>query len=873
MSPKTTAQQKIQPAEAAPAFDVAALLALGRGPEPVLAAIDPLERIRRSASERPEHPAVVAGGQSISYAALALRVGRLATHLRSLGVGPETHVGVCLPRGLDELLCMLATWTAGGAYVPLDASHPPDRIRLILEDAAPRVLLSTRAIARTLEVPAATQIIDLEEATAAVAACAAMPLEAAEPAQLAYVLFTSGSTGRPKGVAIPRGAVANLLCALTRTPGLGPDDRLLAITTTTFDISVLELFLPLCVGATVEIADRGTGLDATLLRARLEAGDVTTMQATPTTWRLLCDVGFGETPVPLKKLCGGEAISPELAERLLRTGGELWNLYGPTETTVWSTAAKVEAGERPITIGRPIDHTQIYLCDETGALVPPGEVGELCIGGRGLARGYLGRDELTRERFVTSPHAPPGERIYRTGDLARWLPHGGLECLGRIDHQVKIRGFRIELGEIESCLRGTPGVREAVVVAYTPEGGDPRLVAYFVGPDAELADLEARVGASLPAYMHPAAFVRLAELPLNTNGKIDRNRLPPPSPERLEHAAGRAPASDAETRMLALFVERLGLADAPVDRDFFSLGGDSVAAVQLRLRIHEEFGALLPMAALFDTPTVERLVAQLGARAQTTAPLVVELRKGPAEVPPLLCLMGVTLFRELARGLGDPRSVFGLHIPWPIAGAPPELEEIAAAYARLILERFPVGPYHLAGLCFGGVLAAEVARQLAAGGHEVGALVLLDAPLPRGLRYERQRHLRTLAERLGRDPRGSLGRLRGKLRERLERVRSRPGGPTAPVELEATGPIADDIIARYDARATPLPVALTVFRATEREEPPWVRVSADLGWAALSPRVTIEAIEGGHLSILQAPAVARLARSVTELLRRPQIIS
>ena len=845
------------------------LIALGRGPEPGAPAIDPLERIREAASQRPAHVAVVAGGQALSYHALLDRVGRLATHLRTLGVGPETHVGVCTERGLDELVCMLATWTAGGAYVPLDATHPADRIRLILEDAAPRVLLSTRAIAAALEVPAPTQVVTLDEAAADVAACEPMLLSAAAPEQLAYVLFTSGSTGRPKGVAVPRGAVANFLGSMTREPGIGPTDRLLAVTTTTFDISVLELFGPLCVGATVEIADRTMGLDATKLRARLEKGDITMMQATPTTWRLLCDVGLGEPPLSLRKLCGGEAISPELAERLHRTGGELWNLYGPTETTVWSTVARMRAGERPITIGRPIDHTQIYLCDEAGALVPPGAVGELCIGGRGLARGYLHRDELTRERFVESPHAPPGERIYRTGDLARWLPHGGLECLGRIDHQVKIRGFRIELGEIESCLRGAAGVREAVVVAHTPEGGEPRLVAYFVGPDAPLGTLEASVRASLPAYMHPSVFVRMDELPLNTNGKIDRKRLPPPAAERLERKAGRAPRSDAETRMLALFVEILALADAPVDRDFFSLGGDSVRAVALRQRIEEEFGVLLPMAALFDTPTVERLVAQLGASAETTAPLVVELRKGRVGAPPLLCLMGVTLFRELALALEDDRPVFGLHIPWLIAGAPPRLEEIAEGYTRLVLERFPEGPYHLAGLCFGGVLAVEVARQLAAAGHAVGAVVLFDAPLPRGLRYEPRTHARTLARRLFEDPRAVLGRVGEKLRSRLARAQTRSDAGGGPVELEAVGPIADGIVARYDASVAPLGLPIAVYRATEREEAPWFSVSPDLGWGALAPRVTLESVPGGHLSILRAPAVARLGRSVSELLRAP----
>ncbi|HEY4188605.1 MAG TPA: amino acid adenylation domain-containing protein, partial [Polyangia bacterium] len=514
-------------------------------------------------ARRPAHHAVEAPDVTLGYGELERLSNQLAHRLRSLGVGPDSCVGISLPRGAAELIAMLATAKAGGAYVPLDPSHPLDRLRLIVEDAAPQVMIvhsssplaATPPLAGTTASANVIELDDLDRATAGFATTP--PAVSYHPAQLAYVLFTSGSTGRPKGVEISRGAFANFLRSMAHEPGLTENDRLLAVSTTSFDIAGLELFLPLYVGATVIIADRPTVLDPRRLRQRLEADGITMMQATPATWRLLLEAGW-QGHDKLRMLCGGEAMSAALADRLLPCGSELWNMYGPTETTVWSSLQRIAPGYELITIGKPIDRTQIYVLDAERRQVPRGEIGELYIGGQGLARGYRQRSELTAERFIQNPHGPVGDLIYRTGDLGRLLPDDCFECLGRIDHQVKIRGFRIELGEIESVLRQVPGVKEVLVDAEKLEDGDPALCAYWVGEATRDALIE-NARRRLPAYMVPSGYVHLEVFPLNTNGKIDRKALPRPEASPQDVGALKRPRNDGETRIAALWKQVLGL--------------------------------------------------------------------------------------------------------------------------------------------------------------------------------------------------------------------------------------------------------------------------------------------------------------------------
>ena len=434
------------------------------------------ELVARQVARRPHAPAVTFGATTLTYAELDRRAGSLARHLAAAGAGPGVLVGVYVRRSLDMVVALLAVARAGGAYVPLDPDFPAERLAFMLQDCgAPVVVTQSDLLAALPPSSARPVVVDGSRDPEATGAPAAGP----GPDDLAYVIYTSGSTGRPKGVEIPNRAVVNLLTSMAERPGLGQDDVLVAVTTLSFDIAGLELWLPLVTGAHVVVASAAEAGDPTLLARLLDESGATVMQATPATWRMLVDAGWPGRP-GFRALCGGEALPVALAGSLLDRGVELWNLYGPTETTIWSTVTRVTArGETP-SIGRPIADTTVHVLDERMAPVPDGEPGELHIGGAGLAHGYRGRPGLTAERFVPDPFGPPGARLYRTGDLARRRPDGELEFLGRLDHQVKVRGFRIECGEVEAALEAQPAVRAAVVVAR-----DERLVAYVVPATGE----------------------------------------------------------------------------------------------------------------------------------------------------------------------------------------------------------------------------------------------------------------------------------------------------------------------------------------------------------------------------------------------------
>jgi amino acid adenylation domain-containing protein len=824
-----------------------------RGPEPAGAPEDLLERFAAQAARRPDHPAVEAHEGTFSYRRFDRVSDVLAARLRENGVGRDARVAVALPRGAREIAALLATLKTGACYVPIDPSHPIERIRGVLEDADPQVLITLTDSPLLRTMPATTRPLHLDELPSADEA-AAFVREPVGDGSLAYILFTSGTTGRPKGVEIPRAALANFLRSMEREPGMKSADRLLAITTTTFDIAGLELFLPLWSGATVVIADRETACNPRRLRERLEQGSVSVMQATPATWRLLLDAGW-RGDGRLRMLCGGEPMSAPLAERLLQAGGELWNVYGPTETTIWSTLEKIEKG-RPITIGRPIDHTQVYLLDEQLRPVSRGEVGELCIAGRGLARGYRGRPDLTAARFVPDPHGPPGSRLHRTGDLGRLLEDGRLECLGRMDHQVKIRGFRIELGEIESVLQRVEGVRDSVVMARAREGEDPMLCAYWVGSAPRDALLQA-VRARLPAYMVPTAYVNLAEFPLNSNGKVDRKALPPPESGPAIAPPGVGPRNRAEERMASIWSDVLGVASVSVDQDFFALGGTSIHAIEICARIFRSFGVELPLRSFFETPTIERLVGRLGESDTSADPIVLTLGNGPAAAPPLHCLLGIALFQDVGRSFSGRRTVFGIHAPIRTlpGGEVPGVAEIAARYVEAIRRRQPHGPYHVAGLCFGGIVAYEAARQLEATGERVATVTVIDGHLPGAEQISWGRRLAQLSGRMVRDPGGVLTRFRG----------GRPGkaagdGQTKPVELALEGPQEHEATRVFERGAWGLRAHLLVFRARQRNEDPWLRIREDFGWKGRAVRLSLFDVDAGHLEIVRPPHVAEVTR-------------
>jgi amino acid adenylation domain-containing protein len=590
-------------------------------------------RIRAMADAHPDAVAVEGEDGALTYATLMARADQVTARLAALGVAPGARVAVMVERTTSLPVALLGAWGAGAAYVPLDSAYPAARITQVFEDASvAAVIVDAPSATRAAEALGAVSapVLALDAALwAGAAAPRAVPALGAT--DVAYAIFTSGSTGRPKGVAVPHGALANFLATMAEAPGLARGDALLAVTTIAFDIAGLELWLPLTTGARVVVASRAMTLDGAALRARLDAMAAAVapgravLQATPATWRLLLEAGWRGAP-NVVMLCGGEAWPEGLAAALLPRGGALWNVYGPTETTIWSTRQRVTSPD--VHLGEPIANTTLHVLDARGALVPVGVPGELWIGGAGLAVGYVGRDDLTRERFVE--HAGLG-RLYRTGDRVRRLADGRIAFLGRIDDQVKLRGHRIELGEIEHALAGAAGVAQAVA-SVQPLGGEPQVVAHLVlapgaDPDAVRAAAIAAARAALPEYMVPRALVVLDALPLTPNGKVNRRALPAPEASLALAAPYVAPRTPTEALVAAIWAEVLGRDRVGADDDFFALGGHSLLAMRVVARVAGACDVPLTIGAMFEAHTVSALAALVEARRAAGA------EAAPAAIP------------------------------------------------------------------------------------------------------------------------------------------------------------------------------------------------------------------------------------------------
>ncbi|MCZ8519579.1 MULTISPECIES: amino acid adenylation domain-containing protein [Paenibacillus] len=591
------------------------------------------------AARTPEHAAVTYERDTVSYRELNERANRLARLLIGLGAGPQTIIALSLPRSMEMIVCMLAVHKTGAGYLPLDPEYPADRTHYMLEDAKALVLLTVRETAGRLPELQGTRQVLLDDAQTLeeLESLSSANLEDAKlyavPALTdpAYILYTSGSTGMPKGVVIGFGSLTNFLLAMQEGLSLGTEDHLLAVTTVAFDISILEIFLPLLNGARLTVANKITVQDPVALSRLLAESAPTLMQATPSLWQSLAE--RPEAPLQgLRVLVGGEALSPELLHALQTRGCAVTNLYGPTETTIWSTVHDIPPGTVKPTIGRPIRNTQVYILDSGLQPLPAGAVGDLYIAGEGLAIGYKDRAALTAERFTANPYGPPGSRMYRTGDLARWLPDGTLDYIGRADHQVKIRGFRIEVSEIESVIAGYPGILKTAVVVREDRPGDKRLVAYAVTQEAagiDPAAVREYAGGMLPDYMVPGAVVLLSELPLTLNGKLDRKALPAPSYNTAE--TKRTARTPQEEILASLFAELLGVPSVGIDDDFFELGGHSLLAGRLMSRIRDGLDVEVGISALFDSPTVAALARKLDQAAAARPPIRAAER--PEEIP------------------------------------------------------------------------------------------------------------------------------------------------------------------------------------------------------------------------------------------------
>lgn len=537
----------------------------------------------------PKAVALEASDATWTYRELDERSNQIAGHLRQLGVRTGDYVGISSTRKSHLVSGLLGILKAGATYLPLDPAFPKERLAFMLDDTSAPVILTEAALKAELP-PNRASVVCLDSDWDEIAMRATRkPAEKASPNDLAYVIYTSGSTGKPKGVQVPHGAVVNFLRSMAERPGIDASDTLLAVTTISFDISVLEIFLPISVGAKLVMVDKDVSGDGRKLAEKMRDSGASIMQATPATWRLLYQSGWGGDS-SLKALCGGEALPKDLAGQLVASIGSLWNMYGPTETTIWSTVSHITDADE-ITIGTPIANTYCYVLDGNGCLVPPGTPGVLWIGGDGVTSGYVNRADLTADRFVSDPFRSSGARMYNTGDLVRWRRNGEIEYISRVDTQVKVRGFRIELGEIESVLSRGPGVRAAVVAAHDFGGGDVRLVGYVV-PSAGAPDTVALRGTlreHLPEYMVPSLWETLDELPLTANGKVDRKALPVPGASapstQLE-----APSTGAEKLLAEMWREILKTPEVGVRENFFDLGGHSLLAMQMIARVADATG-------------------------------------------------------------------------------------------------------------------------------------------------------------------------------------------------------------------------------------------------------------------------------------------
>ncbi len=572
------------------------------------------------AARTPEAIAAIFEDERLTYSELNAKANQLANYLRKNGVAPGSLVAICVDRSMHILIALLGVLKAGCAYVPLDVVYPEERIRFILEETQPTVLLTEQSLSGRVSAWSGRRLLlDTEWRYVAAESPEARPAGVVAEDR-AYLIYTSGSTGTPKGVEVSHRSYVNLLTAMAERPGFNADDRLLAVTTLSFDIAGLELMLPLSVGGRVIIGSRETAADGAALLDEIRRTGTTVVQATPITWKLLLEAGWQGDP-RLKMLCGGEALPGDLARRLIETKGELWNMYGPTETTIWSATALLSDGNREVTIGGPIRNTQFYILDKLGQLAPVGVPGELYIGGDGVARGYFKRPELVAQKFLRNPFIDSADaRLFKTGDLVRYLPDGRIEFFGRLDNQIKLRGYRIELGEIEALLSDRPAVKEAAVALATDDSGAQQLVAYLVpGQDysIDIPEVKEHLRTWLPQYMVPSTFVILEALPRTQNGKLDRKALPHP---KFSVAASESeyskPRSIEETMLAEIWAEVLGLPRVGVHDDIFSLGADSVHIFKIASRAAKA-GLVVEPLQIFEYRTVSALAGLITSSSYT----------------------------------------------------------------------------------------------------------------------------------------------------------------------------------------------------------------------------------------------------------------
>ena len=829
------------------------------------------ETVSAQAGIRPGAVAVVDQSGELTYSGLVRAADTLAHRLRRLGVGPGVLVALCVERSRAMVVAVLAILKAGGAYLPLDPLYPKKRLAFTLVDSGAAVLITESAVSARLpeQLPAVVLMDALDESPAGDPGIQTP----AGPESPAYAIYTSGSTGTPKAVVVPHRALTNVLESLRSEFAFGEHDRMLAVSTLSFDIAAVEIFLPLICGGTVAIASRLEQGDGRALSEAIERMRPTFMQATPAAWGMLIDSGWRGSEI-LTATCGGEAMTRPLAGALLARSARVFNLYGPTETAIVSTIEKVRAGTQPVPIGRPLANTRVYVLDDRLEPVPQGVSGELYIAGAGVALGYWKRPELTAERFLPDPFTnTAGATMYKTGDLGRWLPDGRLEYLGRRDAQVKLRGFRIEPGEVETALATHPNVRAAAV---TVSGG--ALVAWCVWREAavEPGALREFLAARLPQYMIPARFVTQDSLPLLPNGKLDRCALAglaePPPPARTSAR----PRDDTERRLASIWEELLGSGPVGIDDHFFELGGHSLLAACAAARIEEAFGRRLPVATLFEAPTIAQLAAHVRGDAHPVwPPRVIPIQPAGTRTP-FWAIGGGSGYRAIAGHLGPDQPVFGVLLEDADAarfGPPYRVETIGTEIVRVIRQQQPAGPYQLGGHSLQGLFAFEAARQLLAEGEDVSLLALFDTYLPVAVRLRFPIRLRFTVHAASAWWLLSRGRVHDTCAFALTtakalaaRASHTPARTTPPAEPVGPTPIREVLRLAGDCYQPQwYPGRIVFLEAADQPIP--LHLGSRLGWTELAGGgLDVRAVPGSHATILEPPNAAAVAESLMELL-------
>ncbi len=792
----------------------------------------------QQAERTPESPAVVFEDHSLTYSELNARANALAHYLRSLGVGPDVLVALCVERSVEMVVGLLGILKAGGAYLPLDPTYPRERLAFMLEDSQSQFLLTQAELVEIL--PSHTsRVVCLDSAWPDISTHGDdNPVNCTAPEHLAYVIYTSGSTGRPKGTQLHHRGLVNLANTQKEAFGLQPTDRVLQFSSFSFDASVWETVMALTSGARLCLARSDDLLPGVGLSRVIARHEISVATLPPSVAEVLPDVACNSLHT---LILAGEACSKELVARWA-PGRRLFNAYGPTESTVCATLTQCQEGETDPSIGRAIANTQTYILDKNLNPLPIGIPGELHIGGAQLARGYLNRPELTTERFIPNPFSEaPGARLYKTGDLARFLPDGNIEYLGRSDHQVKVRGFRIELGEIEATLASVPGVAASVATATEQAGADRRLVAYVVPSrpgGIEPGELREHLRTRLPDYMVPTTFVILDALPLTASGKVDRGALPPPAPDRHEPNAELAPPrSDSERRLATLWQELLGIDSVGIDEDFFAIGGHSLLAVRLLTRIERTFGRNVPLATFFAHPTIKAIAVFLEQQraAEPASGLLALQPRGTR--PPFFCVPGGATgiaMKDLALYLGQEQPFYVLQPEGIEDGQTPResVEEMAKRHIDDLRMIQPAGPYFLGGRCFGGLVAYEMAQQFKRSGEEVRLLAIIDMMFPPA--HERSRRA---------------------LLTPAQRTTLAPGLPEQFRPLfTAQEQARDRYLARY------YPGKLTLLCNLEASPLALGR------WRRLAESVEYKFVPGDHFTMLEEPHVRELAARLGESL-------